>query len=103
MIFVPALSWLYSDFDRQIGHYRRYAKSGLCRLVEDAGFNLTKVRYFDVAGIIPWYVNFVLLRNSIGSRSVSLYDRLVVPVMRVAERLIPPPVGKNVLLVARKS
>lgn len=103
VIFVPALSWLYSDFDRQIGHYRRYTKSGLCRLVEDAGFSLTKVRYFDVAGIIPWYVNFVLLRNSIGSRSVSLYDRLVVPVMRVAERLIPPPIGKNVLLVARKS
>jgi len=103
VIFVPALSWLHSDFDRQIGHYRRYTKSGLCRLVEDAGFHLAKVRYFDVAGILPWYVNFVLLRNSIGSGSVSLYDRLVVPVMRAVESVLPPPVGKNVLLVARKS
>lgn len=102
IIFVPALSWLYSDFDRQIGHYRRYTKSGLCRLVADAGFHLMKVRYFDVAGILPWYVNFVLLRNSIGSGSVSLYDRLVVPIMRVVEGMIPPPVGKNVLLVAQK-
>lgn len=103
VIFVPALSWLYSEFDRQIGHYRRYTKSGLCHLVEDTGFHLTKVRYFDVAGILPWYVNFVLLRNSIGNRSVSLYDRLVVPVMRAVESALPPPVGKNVLLVARKS
>lgn len=103
VIFVPALAWLYSEFDRQIGHYRRYTKSELCRVVEEAGFSVTKVRYFDVAGIIPWYVNFVLMRNSIGSRSVSLYDRLVVPVMRVAERLIAPPLGKNVLLVARKN
>ena len=102
VIFVPALSWLYSDFDREIGHYRRYTRSGLRCLVEGAGFKLTKARYFDVAGIIPWYVNFVLLRNSIGSRSVSLYDRAVVPVMRVAERLIAPPIGKNVLLVAKK-
>lgn len=102
VIFVPALSWLYSDFDKQIGHCRRYTKSGLRRVVEEAGFGVTRARYFDVAGIIPWYVNFVLLRNSIGSRSVSLYDRLVVPVMRVAEGLIAPPLGKNVLLVARK-
>lgn len=103
VIFVPALSWLYSEFDRQIGHYRRYTKSGLRLVVQEAGFSITKARYFDVAGIIPWYVNFVLLGNSIGSRSVSLYDRVVVPVMRVAERLIVPPIGKNVLLVARKN
>lgn len=102
VIFVPALAWLYSEFDRQIGHYRRYTKAGLAHLVTDVGFTIMRARYFDVAGIIPWYIHFVLLRNSIGSRSVSLYDRLVVPIMKVAEAVVPPPVGKNVLLVARK-
>lgn len=103
VVFVPALSWLYSEFDKQIGHYRRYTKASLTRLVAGVGFTVTRARYFDMAGIIPWYIHFVLLRNSIGSRSVSLYDRLVVPIMRVAEGVVPPPVGKNVLLVARKS
>ncbi len=56
-----------------------------------------------MAGIIPWYVNFVLLRNSLGTGSVSLYDKFVVPVMRLAETVIPPPVGKNLLLIARKA
>ena len=103
LVFVPALPWLYSDFDRQIGHFRRYRKKGLSALAGDAGFTIVSARYFDVAGIIPWYVNFVLLRNSIGSGSVSLYDRLVVPVMRNVERMVTPPIGKNVLLVARKN
>lgn len=103
LVFVPALAWLYSEFDKQIGHYRRYEKTGLVRLVSDAGLTVVRAKYFDLAGIIPWYVNFVLLRNSIGSRSVSLYDTLVVPTMKRIESVVPPPAGKNVLLIAQKT
>jgi len=102
LLFVPALAWLYSDLDRQIGHFRRYAKKALSNLVQDVGFTLVKVRYFDLAGIVPWYVNFVLLRNSAGSGSVSLYDKFVVPTMRLIESVAPPPIGKNVLLIGQK-
>jgi SAM-dependent methyltransferase len=102
LVFVPALSWLYSNFDRGIGHYRRYSKRGLRKVVAEAGFELVSVRYFDLAGIIPWYFNFVLLNNQPNHGSVRLYDRLVVPVMRRVESVLAPPLGKNLLLVARK-
>lgn len=102
LVFVPALPWLYSELDRKVGHYRRYTKKHLTALVREAGFSVVKGRYFDIAGILPWYINFTLLNNEITGGGVSLYDRLVVPGMRVIEGLIPPPVGKNVLLVASK-
>ena len=103
LIFVPAIPGLYSDIDRQIGHFRRYMKKDLVELTRRSGFSVVKAQYFDVAGIIPWYINFVLLKNPISGSSVSLYDRIVIPVMRVMEGLVPPPIGKNVLLVARKA
>jgi SAM-dependent methyltransferase len=103
LIFVPALPWLYGELDRQVGHFRRYMKKNLIELTRRSGFSVVKARYFDVAGLIPWYINFVLLNNLICGSSVSLYDWLVVPAMRVMEGLVPPPVGKNVLLVARKT
>lgn len=103
LIFVPALPWLYGEIDRQVGHIRRYMKKDLVALTHQAGFTVVKARYFDIAGIIPWYINFVLLKNTIGSGSVSLYDRIVVPPMRLLEGLVPAPLGKNVLLVARKA
>ncbi|MGZ5035128.1 MAG: hypothetical protein ACXWAC_18195, partial [Usitatibacter sp.] len=56
----------------------------------------------DLAGILPWYVNFVLLRRAMAAGSVSLYDRLVVPPMRLIESIAAPPIGKNILLIARK-
>lgn len=102
LVFVPALAWLYSDFDRRIGHARRYSRAGLVALVRAAGFEVVRARYFDLAGVLPWYVNFVLLRRGLGAGGVALYDRLVVPPMRRLEGWIAPPLGKNLLMVARK-
>lgn len=103
LIFVPALPWLYSKLDKEVGHFRRYIKKDLLELTKKAGFSIIKAKYFDMAGIIPWYINFVLLKNSISGSNVDMYDRMVVPMMRVIEQLVSPPIGKNVLLVARKT
>lgn len=102
LVFVPALPWLYSDFDRQVGHYRRYTKRSLCRLVEETGFEVVAVRYFDVVGMIPWYFGFVLLRGRPNQAIVARYDRYFVPVLRCLESCVAPPIGKNLLLIARR-
>lgn len=102
LVFVPALAWLYSDFDRRIGHARRYSRPGLVRLARASGFEVVRAKYFDVAGVIPWYLNFVLLRRGLGPAGVGLYDRVVVPPMRRLEGWIAPPIGKNLLMVARR-
>jgi SAM-dependent methyltransferase len=100
--FVPALSWLYSNLDKKVGHFRRYKKPDLIKLVEQAGFKIIKVKYFDLAGILPWFIYFVILKKSITGAKVSLYDKAVVPIMKKIEGLIPPPLGKNILIVAQK-
>src|SRR5262245_3572693 len=48
LLFVPALAWLYSELDRQIGHQRRYSKHQVERLVRDSGFAVVASRWFDV-------------------------------------------------------
>jgi phospholipid N-methyltransferase len=103
LVFVPALAWLYSKFDRDVGHFRRYSRDGLERVVSRAGFEIVESRYFDVAGVLPWYLYFTLLGRGMAKGSVSLYDRFVIPPMRVLEGWMAPPVGKNVLLVARRN
>ena len=102
IIFVPALPWLYSDVIRSVGHFRRYLKKPLLQLIQDTGLKVVRARYFDIAGILPWYISFVLLKNQMGGASVAIYDKLVVPIMRVAENILAPPVGKNLLIIARK-
>jgi len=101
-IFVPALPWLYSELDASIGHYRRYTKGQLRKLMEEAGFSIVRISYFDFFGILPWFVYFRLLRGRAGSGTTSAYDRFVVPIARILESIVPPPVGKNLFVIARK-
>jgi hypothetical protein len=103
LLFVPALQWLFSEADKSVGHFRRYYKKDLVSLVKETGFTIEKSRYFDCAGVLPWYVNFVLLKKSFGNSSVALYDKVVVPPMRIIEKFLKPPTGKNILVVAKKN
>lgn len=102
LIFVPALQMLYSPHDAAIGHFRRYRRGPLVSMIESCGFEIERARYFDILGILPWLIAFRILKQDLGSGQVSLYDKLVVPVARVLEKLITPPIGKNVLVIARK-
>lgn len=102
-IFVPALRWLYGPFDEKIGHFRRYAKAEIEKKCRAAGFEIARSKYFDLAGIVPWFVKYKLLRSdSLEPGAVALYDKLAVPVVSVVEKAIPVPIGKNILVVAEK-
>lgn len=101
-IFVPALPWLFSRFDGEVGHERRYRRGELRMRVESAGFEVLRLHYFDFVGIVPWLVLYRLLGRVPAKADVTLYDRVAVPVARIVERWAAPPIGKNLLCVARR-
>lgn len=100
LVFVPAGAWLFSDFDRSIGHFRRYGRKGLVKLVRSAGFTVESCHFLDSIGVIPWFLLFVLMRKTLSGGNVALYDRLVVPWLRRLEGVCRPPFGKNLVMVA---
>lgn len=101
--FVPALMSLYGEFDRKIGHYRRYTKNEIEHKCQSAGFNIIKSRYFDFAGIIPWYAKYKIFKSdSLESGAVALYDKIAIPFVRRFEQLLKVPIGKNILIIAEK-
>ena len=102
-IFVPAMPALFSDFDRSIDHFRRYRLGELKLKCRQAGFSIAYARYFDWLGVLPWWVRFKLLRRrALSPGAVRAYDRFGVPVIKLTESLVAPPLGKNVILVAEK-
>lgn len=102
-IFVPALPWVYGKFDEEVGHERRYYKKDLENLLTSKGFEIVRSHYFDLPGAFSWWLYFKILhRSALSSFQVKMYDRLVVPVLRVLETIVKPPFGKNLVLVAQK-
>ncbi|HEX6279089.1 MAG TPA: class I SAM-dependent methyltransferase [Pyrinomonadaceae bacterium] len=103
LIFVPAVRALLSDFDRRLGHFRRYGKAELEKKVREAGFRILKSKNFDAAGVLPWFIKYRLLGSmALEPLAVRLYDDLVVPIASRFEPRLPVPIGKNILLVGEK-
>ena len=104
IVVVPALSWLYSRFDRAVGHVRRYEKRPLCALLSKHGFKIVKAQYMDVVGAVGWYVVNVLAQSrSLNCSLAAFYDRCGIPLTRRLEHLCRPPIGKTLLVVGKKS
>jgi len=102
-LFVPARPELYAPIDKDFGHFRRYTKPGLRRALEDAGFEIVRLDYFNAVGYFAWWASFVLLRQrGFKVASVRLFDRAIFPWVHAWERrVLRPPFGQSLLAVAR--
>ena len=103
-LVVPAFEAAMSRFDREIGHVRRYTTGSMAQALKTAGLEIEELRYVNPVGLISWMVLCKLLRQRPKNGALlRTYDRMVVPVLRKAERGRKPPFGQSVFAVARKS
>jgi SAM-dependent methyltransferase len=106
LIFVPALPFLYGSLDSRVGHLRRYTSATLRDVIERAGYDIEALHYFDMLGMIPWLVTGRLLKErsleGLGAGTSAFYDRFIVPVCSIVDRVTGRPIGKNLVCIAMR-
>ncbi len=103
IILVPAGPWAFGKLDKRLGHYRRYSKSYSTNLFSKAGLRIEKMRYYNFVGIWGWWWNAKMGKlEGQSDAQIRFFDRWVVPFVSGLERLLCPPVGQSILVVAHK-
>lgn len=69
IVTVPALTWLWSEFDTLSGHHRRYNRRTLRAALENAGLQPRDVRYYYVWPVLPMLLRKLFFRAELGARS----------------------------------
>ena len=102
MVLSPAFSWLYTPFDKAVGHFRRYHKSDLTKIAPP-GAQPVFIRYLDSVGLLASLANRLLLRSGMPTQSqVLTWDRLMVPFSRMVDPLVGYAFGRSILAVWQK-
>ena len=102
IIVVPAFQWAMSPADIATGHVRRYTKKSMRAAMTAAGLEIVKLHYANTFGLFGYVLTTKILRLMPGpGRLVWIYDSLVAPLTRWAERIVTPPFGQSVVAVAR--
>lgn len=103
ILIVPAHKYLYSNFDKKIGHYRRYTTSELASKINNSGLKVITIRYFNWWAAIGWFIFMRYLKRSRLPRGpVSLFNFLG-RIFLWPEKILPAPFGLSVLAVAKKN
>lgn len=100
---VPANQFAYTRLDKELGHFRRYNKKELESKLIKAGFVVEKVKFFNIIGLMTWITRDKVEKNNIHLKpyQIALFD-MMVPFLRIIEKLIPAPIGISLIVVARK-
>lgn len=104
LLYVPAFMQIYTEVDRQVGHYRRYTMPELMGKLETAGFAVDEARYVDSLGFFAWALLKWLGHTDgvVSRKSIVFYDRVCFPVSVVGDFILRRWIGKNLLVIAGK-
>jgi SAM-dependent methyltransferase len=115
LMTVPAHQWLYSDFDKSIGHFRRYSRRALRDSLMQSGFEQNQLNFMFSLFVVPAFLLRRLPsllgrnRNSQSTiQSVKRQNQLLsllrpfLSVLLAIERILNLPIGLSLIGVSKK-
>lgn len=102
IVLSPAHQYLFTEFDRQVGHCRRYNKQQL-KAIKPESLDIVCLKYIDSVGMLASLGNKLLLKSgnpTLGQ--VKLWDRLMIPISQKVDTLTRYTLGKSILSVYKR-
>ena len=104
IILVPAHNNLYSEFDKAIGHFRRY-EIKYFRNLKVNNSKLIKLNFLDSAGYFLYYINKIFFKKEVYPSKLKIYiwDKFFTPITFILDKILFYKFGKNILYIIQKS
>ena len=103
IINVPAFQHLYSGFDTEVNHHRRYNKKRLLNLFKNLEHSLIELKYYDCLGYLLSLMSKLFTkdyRNNFDNK-IRIWNSLI-PISKILDKIIFHLFGKSLLLIVSK-
>ncbi len=102
IVLAPAHNWLYTPFDKQLGHFRRYSKTTLLS-VKPPELSLERLQYIDSVGMLASLGNKLFLKAAIPTlKQIQMWDNFMIPASRSVDRMFAGVLGKSIVAVFKR-
>ena len=99
IVLAPSHQSLFSEFDRTIGHCRRY-NAKMLKALTPPNAKLISLEYLDSLGMILSYANRIILNQKIPSHSeIQIWDSIIVPCSQIIDKFFGYRLGKSIFVV----
>ena len=103
IINVPAFQHLYSNFDKDVKHFRRYNKKTLLKLITNLNYLSYELKYYDSLGYILSLMSKLFTKNYKNNfnKKIKIWNSLI-PLSKILDTLIFHSFGKSLILIITK-
>ena len=102
LISVPAYQAFYSDFDKSVGHFKRYNKKDFITIGKRTNLKIEKLVYYDSVGFLFLVLNKILSLKQTNLKNKIFLWNLLIPISKLIDLLTFKMFGKSLLCVFRK-
>jgi ubiquinone/menaquinone biosynthesis C-methylase UbiE len=103
IVLSPAYQFLYSPFDKAIGHYRRYTRKTLISLTP-TNTKIANAFYLDSLALLLSMGNKYVLESSQPTlHQIQLWDSMIIPVSRYADWLFGYNFGRSIISIWQRA
>ena len=102
ILFTPACQYLYSKFDKEIGHFRRYSFETLENIIPNNS-EILMLKYIDSFGFFASLTNKLIIKSATPSlKQILFWDRLIIPISKKLDYFFSYKFGKNIFMILSK-
>ena len=103
IVNVPAYNFLYSQFDKDFGHYKRYNKADFKKFIEQLKPTFSKLMYYDSIGFLLILLSKILFTSDYSDieKRVIFWNKLI-PISRIIDLITFFSFGKSLLCIIKK-
>lgn len=102
IILVPSHRFLYSQYDKKVGHQRRYSLKELKEKLGQTGFKITKLNFVNKLGALGWFYNFKIAKRTSFPKPLIVSINAISCLIKFIDRLFPFPFGLSIICIAQK-
>lgn len=102
ILIVPQNPNLYSDQDKELGHFRRYTKKELELKSEKAGFQILNIKNFNAIGVMGWKLNKKSKQTKNNPKMITIFNNIIPIVKGIDDLITSKFLGLSLIVTLKK-
>tara|TARA_B110000240_G_scaffold63867_1_gene72770 strand:- start:297 stop:980 length:684 start_codon:yes stop_codon:yes gene_type:complete len=99
---VPAHQLFYNEFDKAVGHFKRYNKKDFKDIEKKTDLKIEKLIYYDSIGLLFLILNKVFKLKETNLKNKIYFWNMLIPLSKIIDKLTFNKFGKSLLCVFKK-
>ena len=103
ILIVPQNPNLFSEQDKELGHFRRYTKNEILLKSQNAGFKLVNIENFNAIGVLGWKLNKKSKQTKNNPKMINVFNNIIPLVKKIDDSVTSKIFGLSLIAVLEKT